>query len=217
MRKPADKNPALDPSQDKVIDPQAFTVLFEEAYPKLWLIAASIIADRSNADDIVQEAALVALNKLDQFEKGTNFTAWMAKMVRFTALNYIRKRIHRNTPAIDPVIIDQSHLNTGPRINRDVIDDQGELAEHQDYFDDQVVQALASLSDVARSCLLLKTVGSMHYDDIAQTLGIAEGTAMSHVSRAKKALRGLLEDEYAPKPIEIRAHIESLNKKEAQA
>jgi RNA polymerase sigma-70 factor (ECF subfamily) len=217
MTKADQPNPASDPQRGDVIDAQAFTALFEESYPKLWLVAASVTSDRSHADDIVQEAAIVALDKLDQFQKGTNFTAWMAKMVRFTALNHIRKKIHRNTPAVDPVIIDQSHRYAGQLLSRDAIDDAGNITDHQDYFDDQVVGALDSLSDVSRACLLLKTVGGMTYEDIALTLGIAEGTAMSHVSRAKKALRGLLEDEYAPKPIEIRAHIESLNKKEAQA
>src|SRR5262249_21273134 len=67
--------------------------------------------------------------------------------------------------------------------------DDGRLREDQAEFDDLVLFALRQLSDLARTCLLLRVVGHYSYDEIAQTLRIPEGTAMSHVHRAKKSIR----------------------------
>ena len=52
-----------------------------------------------------------------------------------------------------------------------------------------MVRALQTLSDEARCCLLLKVVQQLSYAEIAVLLQIPAGTAMSHVHRAKKALR----------------------------
>jgi RNA polymerase sigma-70 factor (ECF subfamily) len=72
--------------------------------------------------------------------------------------------------------------------------DEGRLAENQIDFDDEVLSALREISDVARMCLLLRVVQQLSYDDIAQTLHIPAGTAMSHVHRAKQSIRERLKD-----------------------
>jgi RNA polymerase sigma factor (sigma-70 family) len=69
----------------------AFAQHFKQSFAVLWTIAAGIVGDRAMAEDIVQEAALVGLNKFDQFQSGTSFTAWMGQVVRNVALNIARK------------------------------------------------------------------------------------------------------------------------------
>jgi RNA polymerase sigma-70 factor (ECF subfamily) len=54
------------------------------------------------------------------------------------------------------------------------------------------MHALEQVGDVARACLLLRTIESLDYRQIAQLLEIPEGTAMSHVHRARRLLRGQL-------------------------
>ena len=71
---------------------QRFAERFQDAWSTLWCIAAAVTADRTAADDILQEAAVVALGKLEQFDPATNFTAWMGRIVRFIALNHGRRR-----------------------------------------------------------------------------------------------------------------------------
>jgi RNA polymerase sigma-70 factor (ECF subfamily) len=51
------------------------------------------------------------------------------------------------------------------------------------------------LDEVARACLLLRTVHDMPYKQIAQVLEVPEGTAMSHVHRARQAMRQRLMEE----------------------
>ena len=78
---------ATDADPLNTIDRQYFAAQFRVVYPTLWRIAAGMIGDRTHAEDIVQEAAIIALDKLDSFTAGTNFAAWMAAIVRRCALN----------------------------------------------------------------------------------------------------------------------------------
>lgn len=166
--------------------PLDFAAQFQSSYRVLWLVAAGIIGDRNAAEDIVQEAAMHALGKLDQFEAGTNFRAWMAQMVRYVALNHLRRRQkHRAAPLTESV-------PTNPGINADLpleLGGRGELPIDQAHFDDRVMAALNSVGEVARACLLLRTIEQMEYSDISKVLGIPEGTAMSHVHRTRQHLR----------------------------
>ena len=84
------------------MDRSRFAALYHEAYPRLWMIAVGIVRDRAHAEDIVQEAALIGLRKLDQFTVGTNFAAWMSEIVRLCSLNYARKKHNRRTITSDP-------------------------------------------------------------------------------------------------------------------
>jgi RNA polymerase sigma-70 factor (ECF subfamily) len=149
-------------------------------------VAAGIIGDRTAAEDVVQEAAMHALGKLDQFEAGTNFRAWMAQMVRYVALNHRRRRQkHRAAPLTESVPAGDLPPADGVL----EIGGRGELSSDQMHFDDRIMAALNSVGDVARACLLLRTIEQMDYADISKVLGIPEGTAMSHVHRTRQHLR----------------------------
>ena len=163
-----------------------FAAQFQASYRVLWLVAAGIIGDRTAAEDIVQEAAMHALAKLDQFEAGTNFRAWMAQMVRYVALNHLRRRQkHRAAPLTEAV-----PSNGSARVDLPLeLGGRGELPIDQAHFDDRVMAALNSVGEVARACLLLRTIEQMEYSDISKVLGIPEGTAMSHVHRTRQHLR----------------------------
>jgi|SRR5882762_4214432 len=184
--------------QEKPLD---FAAQFAASFRTLWLVAVGITGDRGGAEDVVQEAALLALGKLDKFEPGTNFRAWMAQMVRYVALNHARKRQKHRASALVPELeesgsVASSHSNESAlRLGR-----HGELPADQAFFDDNVVRALNSVSDIARACLLLRTIEQMEYSEISKVLQIPEGTAMSHVHRARQHLRERLADKYPNMP-----------------
>ena len=191
--------PALaDTAAPDRLDPEAFAALFVGSHNRFWLVAAAITGDRSHADDVVQEAALIALGKLDQFVKGTSFKAWMSEIVRLTALNFARKVRNRDTTPTDPVAIDRSHPSSAI-VRRDehfTWQSAGALKEYQVDFDDDVIGALHQVSEAARACLLLRVVEDLSYAEISEILDIPEGTAMSHVHRTKRVLREQLENRY---------------------
>ncbi len=189
----ADGNPPNEGASAGAQKPVDFAAQFEASFRTLWLVAVGITGDRAGAEDVVQEAALLALGKLDKFEPGTNFRAWMAQMVRYVALNHARKRQKHRASALGSDV-DESAL-AGASIQKALnLGGRGELPADQGFFDDQVIRALNSVSDVARACLLLRTIEQMEYSEISKVLQIPEGTAMSHVHRARQHLRERLAD-----------------------
>jgi len=184
-----------------VLDVETFAAHLSQCYQRCWLVAAAVTGDRAEADDIVQEAAMIALRKLADFTSGTNFAAWISQIVRLTALNHSKKTARRRVVLTDPSVIDRRESDTGPTSSNGIhtITSDGRLVEHQSDFDDQVLSALAGVSDIARACLLLRIVGQLSYRDISKTLGIPEATAMSHVHRAKIAIRDQLMGQRDPR------------------
>lgn len=78
------------------------------------------------------------------------------------------------------------------------VDRVGQLMADQDAFDDSLTRALGELGEMARACLLLRTIVELTYAEIAEVLGIPEGTAMSHVHRSRRTLREVLGGSVAP-------------------
>lgn len=176
-----------------VLDRGTFEAEYRRVYRRLWLVAAGTTGDRTGADDLVQDAAAIALTKLSDFQLGTNFAAWMSEIVRRCALNQVRKTHHRGTSATDPLALDQ---HPGPKTpaNLAPLDPQraATLATDDGHFDDRLLRALNQLAPDARCCLLLRIVHQLSYEEISQILQMPQGTAMSHVHRAKHVLRELL-------------------------
>ncbi|MBL4686319.1 MAG: RNA polymerase sigma factor [Nannocystaceae bacterium] len=168
-----------EPSSPDALTPSVFAVRFRESSRVLWCAAAGVVGDRAQAEDMLQEAALIALGKLGSFRPGSNFVAWMSQYVRFVSLNQRRKLERRQ----------RARHAEGQPAPPQVTDPPDPRA----LFDRNVAQALASLSEAQRTCLLLKTVVELEYTEIASLLEMPAGTAMSHVSRARAKMHKLLQ------------------------
>ena len=156
---------------------------------KLYRMALRITANPAEAEDVVQDATVIGLQKLGDFDPATNFTAWMGRIVRNLALNDARRRQRRRTYPQNPTTIDETRSAALTTADPTPIDGSGRIGPGQHAFDDEVMCGLRQLDDTARACLLLRTIMDMTYRDIARTLDIPEGTAMSHVHRARRSLR----------------------------
>jgi RNA polymerase sigma-70 factor (ECF subfamily) len=190
MTPAGNRRPETGTAPPDTADAQEFAAHYQQVYRRLTLVAAGVTGERSSAEDIVQEAAVIAFEEIHQFERGTNFSAWLAEIVRRCALNHRRKASHRRTFAADPAVLGQiSHAHTTNEGPWPIARDTGEVVPDQASFDDELAGALAQLSAEARSCLLLRIVEKLSYAEIAALLHIPEGTAMSHVHRSKAALR----------------------------
>jgi RNA polymerase sigma-70 factor (ECF subfamily) len=171
-----------------------FSAQFSHCFRALWLIATGILRDAHRAEDAVQEAAIIGYRKLNEFQPNTSFRAWMGQIVRNVALNAARREKRRRTADLDQAA-------TPPVARRDGSgglsrESDGNVSVNPDEFDDKVVRALDGLSQEARTCLLLRVIEDVEYSEIASMLGIPEGTAMSHVFRARKQLREQLQGDF---------------------
>jgi len=175
--------PVPDPPPSELhLTAETFASRFEASAPVLWTIACAVLGRRTHVEDVIQEAAVIGLEKLDQFQPGTRFEAWMGRIVRFVALNHLRGRARRGE------VSDEVLGQTPARRVAAPLDLEQSL-------DDELRAALLELRPIARACLLLKVVAELEYKQIAATLNIPEGTAMSHVHRARHLLRERLAEE----------------------
>jgi len=199
MNQANEQHRSTTPIESVHTDADQFVAQYQKAYPKLAMLAAAIIGDRSHAEDIVQEAAIIAIEKLDEFQPGTSHTAWLAEIVRRCSYNHRRKTQNRRTYASDPDSLAQVAKDRDDATDSSPIaPGSGELLGNQTAFDDQVLRALQTLSDEARCCLLLRTIQKLSYAEISELMQLPEGTAMSHVHRSKATLRRLLHSKVNP-------------------
>lgn len=180
-------NPGLpNPRGAEGLRAEEFCALFQAGFRTQWLLAISIVREASLAEDVVQEAGLIALGKLSHFEPGTNFSAWLGRMVRYVALNYARREQTRRSSPLDTVA-DPEDLRLLRRNNH-------EPAAFVRGWDARIEKELFGVGEVPRACLLLRTLEGLPYAEIAELLEIPEGTAMSHVHRTRLLLRERLSD-----------------------
>ncbi|MGA8867081.1 MAG: sigma-70 family RNA polymerase sigma factor [Candidatus Sulfotelmatobacter sp.] len=154
--------------------------LFDQFYN----FARWLTQDTAEAEDIVQEAYAKALKGFASFQPGTNFRAWMYRILRNCFLN--SRTGLRATVALDGD--DEQNL-----LPADTATPESILIAQADR--ETVQQALAELPVHFREILLLCEVEEMSYQEIAETLGIPAGTVMSRLFRARKALRARLREE----------------------
>lgn len=178
----------------RTLHPAEFGARLQEHARSLWCIAVGVTGDRTAAEDLVQEAAVVALGKLNEFDADTSFTAWMGQIVRYLALNERRRKGREREALADSSFAHAVEPNPlKPATRPPGVSSKGQLLTDQSVFDDELAEAVRSLDEMPRSCLLLRIVMDLSYKDIAHVLSIPEGTAMSHVHRARRALRDRLE------------------------
>jgi RNA polymerase sigma factor (sigma-70 family) len=139
-------------------------------------LARWLVRDPACAEDVVQEAMLRAL----RYHAGLRGEAkpWLLQIVRNVAYAAIAGR----RKAAEMPFDDEEHIVADPADNPEAA-----LTRHQErqHLDD----ALAALPDELRECLVLRELEEMSYKEIAQVTGVAIGTVMSRLWRARRALQ----------------------------
>jgi RNA polymerase sigma-70 factor (ECF subfamily) len=151
-------------------------------FERLYNFACWLTQDRQEAEDLVQETYAKALKGFVSFQPGTNFRAWIYKILRNTFLTS-----RTGLKAVATVQIDESAEEILPAT---VETPESILLQRSD--SELVQQAMEQLPVAHREVLLLCEVEEMSYQEISATLAVPIGTVMSRLSRARKALRDAL-------------------------
>jgi len=176
-------------------DPEAVS-FGDQALPlldSLYNVARWLTRDDSVAEDLVQETLLKALRGFSGFEPGTNFKAWMFRILRNTYLTSRSGLAAMRTVALEDELNEGG--TNGPRPYPESTIDRRtpevDLIRLRDT--DAVRGAMEKLPPHLLEVILLNHVEEMKYRDIASVLGVPMGTVMSRLSRARKFLRSELE------------------------
>jgi RNA polymerase sigma-70 factor (ECF subfamily) len=177
------------------IGPQTST--FEELamplLPSLYNVAEWLTRSPADAEDLVQETFLKALRGFATFEPGTNFKAWIFRILRNSYLTSRSGLAARRTVALEEEL--EEHDESGPRLVPEaVIDRQTPEANLMRLSDKAALQAaMERLAAPLLEVILLCDVEGMKYREIAAVLEIPIGTVMSRIARARSALHGMLQ------------------------
>jgi RNA polymerase sigma-70 factor (ECF subfamily) len=164
----------------ETLAPETFEQLAMPLFERLYNFACWLTQDRHEAEDLVQETYAKALKGFSSFRPGTNFRAWIYKILRNT---FLTSRTGLKAAATVPLDLE------GENEALPTVKETPESILLQRSDGQLVQQALEQLPVAYREVLLLCEVEEMSYSEIAATLAIPMGTVMSRLSRARRALR----------------------------
>lgn len=160
----------------------AFEPLVRRHEGRALAFAGSLLGDPDEAADVVQEAFVRAYRNLDRLEEGSRFGPWLRTILRNLCLDCLRSARHRREERWPESV--GRELAREPRASDTVLRD--ELAT-------RVMDAVAELDEPHRAVLVLRELEGLGYAEIADSLGIAEGTVASRLYHARRKLREILE------------------------
>ena len=165
-------------------DVSAFGQLVSRYQDRLYNSMVQILRSESDAEDVVQDAFVLAFTKLDSFKGNSRLYTWLYRIAYNVAINMMRRR--RNAVSLD-TRADQSEFplpDSGPS-PEDRLDRQESI--------DQLRIAMNKLSVEHRSILVLREMDGLEYESISEILDLPIGTVRSRLHRARNQLKEHLE------------------------
>jgi len=165
------------------MDAEFFEGVALPLFDQLYNLAHWLTGDRTDAEDLVQETYAKALKGIKSFQEGTNFRAWMYRILRNTFLTSRSGLQAKNTVFLE----DEEGDGTIPThsVTPEFIALQLENST-------AVINAIAALPILYREVLLLSDIEELSYKEVAQVLAVPIGTVMSRLSRGRNLLKQAL-------------------------
>jgi len=158
---------------------------FEELYRlhagRLYGLAMRMLGNGADAEDMLQEIFLSVHRKLDSFRGESALGTWLYRMAMNQILDHVRSRAGRAGQLTDG--LDDAAV---------IADGMGHRLADRAIARIDLERALGELPEGCRAAFVLHDVEGLEHKEIAQVLGIAEGTSKSQVHKARLRLRGLL-------------------------
>ncbi|MGB7599726.1 MAG: sigma-70 family RNA polymerase sigma factor [Candidatus Sulfotelmatobacter sp.] len=162
---------------------ETFEELAMPLFDQLYNFAQWMTHNREEAEDLVQETYAKALKGFPSFRIGTNFRAWMYRILRNT---FLTSRTGLKATMTVPLNLDEDGVEMS------VQHDTPETVLLERLNRAQLQTAIDELPVYFREILLLCEVEGMSYQEISETLSVPIGTVMSRLSRARRSLRNRL-------------------------
>ncbi|HEX6534346.1 MAG TPA: RNA polymerase sigma factor [Gemmatimonadaceae bacterium] len=159
-------------------DAAAFEVLVRRHLCQAYAIAFRILLHREDAEDLVQEAFMAALDHFSTFDAERPFAPWLHRIVVNRGLNARKARARRRAEPVPDTVGD----------DRAAPDAEAEYAEVRERF----ATALGQLPERQRLVVRLIDVDGLEAAEVAEMLGVAPGTIRWYLHQARATLRGVL-------------------------
>jgi RNA polymerase sigma-70 factor (ECF subfamily) len=159
----------------------AFEELYRTHAGRLYSLAMRMTGSPSDAEDLLQDIFLAAHRKLDSFRGEAALGTWLYRLGMNLILDHLRSRAARTGQVTDgmddmSVLADASAHRLGSSAVARI----------------DLERAIAQLPEGCRAAFVLHDVEGLEHQEVAEVLGIAEGTSKSQVHKARLRLRALL-------------------------
>lgn len=170
---------------------KAFLDLLEPIRHALLSYARRASSRPDEAFDLLQQATMVAWREFARFAPGSNFKAWMFRILVNTVYSD-NKRVRRDAGRVG-VDVDPKDLAEDLTVAIEQEEAwyilQDNPARLSELMDQRLAEALGGLTEGPKQALLLRSIGEFSYREISVLLAMPVGTVMSHVHRARRDLR----------------------------
>ena len=159
-------------------DVDAYDELVRRHMQRAHAVAFRLLGNREDAEDLVQDAFIQALDKIDSFDIERPFAPWFFRILTNRGLNLRQSRALR---AVSEIPDDTASS-----------DDSPELSAEREELRSRLREAVATLPERQQLIVQLFEIDGWTSAEVAKALGISDGTVRWHVHEARRALRAAL-------------------------
>lgn len=171
-------------------DVNAFEQLIEGCQKKVFNIAFRMLGNIDDASELSQEVFLKAYKSIKNFKGDSLFNTWIYKVTTNTCLDELRKRKNKKV-----VSLDEDIEFAGNEIKRQIRDNSPgpEVAVENNELKRVVGDSISMLSEEYKTVIVLRDIHGFSYEEISRIIKCPEGTVKSRISRARQALKKILQ------------------------
>ncbi len=171
-----------DPLLERVLagDSAAQDEFYRREHPRVFRLCFGFLADEAEAEDVAQDAMLQLIDRLAAFDPSRRFTTWRNTVAANLCRDRLRRRATRRRAEESAAVTDL-----------DLLPDPHDVAAAAEVHT-ILRESLAKLTDREREVFVLRDLEGAESPDVAEVLGITEGTVRSLLSLARRRLRTIL-------------------------
>ncbi len=170
-------------------DTTAYRGLVERYQTRVYHLVFGMVRNQEDAKDLTQEAFVKAYRNLHNFREDSRFYTWLYRIAMNVTIDFVRRRNKAPLPGAEEDVasrepdgqISEAHHAQSPR-----------RAYEQKALHQAILAAVEQLPEDQRQVILLREVEGLSYKEIAEIVGVPEGTVMSRLFYARKKLQAVL-------------------------
>lgn len=166
-------------------DASAFEELVVRYQEQVYRLCLRMSGNAEDAADLTQEAFVKVWKNLDTFQFDAAFSTWLYRLASNCCLDFLRSKKRRPTVSLTMETDEEDEQTVELPDDRPTPEEAAISKEERE----NLQLAMQSIEPEQRQILTLRVVNDLSYTDIAQVLGIREGTVKSRLSRARESLR----------------------------
>lgn len=173
-------------------DPEAMTCLIVKYQDRVYNAILKICSNPDDAAELAQDTFVKVLESIGTFRGQSAFYTWLFRVAVNLTLNHCRKKFKLSPVSLDASSDAGREKEQLVTLLSDHADDPAQIVQQKELVQ-VVVDSIARLNEEHRVVLILRDIEQMSYTQIADVLELEPGTVKSRISRARAALRELLE------------------------